>query len=118
MSGYSQGGQIVHAAADLLKGTAALKQVAAGEFSLYSPPPRLATEVFPSKLAAAYKLKAVIFGDPDNGDPVGTLAADKVKVICHKGDNICDGGIIVLPPHLNYQIDAQAAAQFVASKVV
>lgn len=59
----------------------------------------------------------MIFGDPKDGDPVGSIPADKVKVICHKGDNICDGGVLVLPPHLNYQQDAQTAAQFVASKV-
>lgn len=59
----------------------------------------------------------MIFGDPDNGDAVGSIPADKVNVICHKGDNICAGGVIVLPPHLNYQIDAQTAAEFVASKV-
>lgn len=59
----------------------------------------------------------MIFGDPDNGDAVGTIAADKVKVICHGGDNICAGGVLVLPPHLNYQIDAQTAAEFIASKV-
>lgn len=89
MSGYSQGGQLVHAAADKLGDSAALKQVAA----------------------------VVIFGDPDNGDPVGTIAADKVQVICHDGDNICAGGVLILPPHLNYQIDAKAAADFIASKV-
>lgn len=59
----------------------------------------------------------MIFGDPLSGDAVGSIPAAKVKVICHDGDDICDGGVLVLPPHLNYQQDAQAAAQFVASKV-
>lgn len=59
----------------------------------------------------------MMFGDPDNGDPVGNVSSDKIKVICHSGDNICDGGVLVLPPHLNYQQDAPVAAQFVASKL-
>lgn len=59
----------------------------------------------------------MIFGDPDNGDAVGSIPAGKVKIICHDGDNICAGGVIILPPHLNYQIDALTGAQFVASKV-
>lgn len=42
----------------------------------------------------------MIFGDPDDGDAVGSIPAAKVDVICHDGDNICDGGIIVLPAHL------------------
>lgn len=59
----------------------------------------------------------MIFGDPDNGNAVGTIAPDKVKVICHDGDKICAGTVIVTPSHLNYQIDAQTAAEFIASKV-
>lgn len=59
----------------------------------------------------------LIFGDPNDGDPVGTIPSSKVKIICHDGDNICDGGILVLPAHLNYQEDAQTAAEWVASIV-
>lgn len=46
-------------------------------------------------------ISVVIFGDPNDGDAVGSISDDRVKVICHDGDNICDGGIIVLPAHLN-----------------
>lgn len=59
----------------------------------------------------------LIYGDPNDGDPVGTIPSSKVKIICHEGDNICEGGILVLAPHTNYQIDANAGAQFIASKV-
>lgn len=59
----------------------------------------------------------LIYGDPNDGDPVGSIPSSKVKIICHEGDNICEGGILVLPPHTNYQIDANAGAQFIASKV-
>jgi cutinase len=41
----------------------------------------------------------------------------KVKIFCHEGDNICDNGIIITAAHRNYEIDAPAAAAFVASLV-
>lgn len=47
-----------------------------------------------------YFVSVVIFGDPNDGDAVGSIPAENVKVICHDGDNICDGGILVLAPHL------------------
>lgn len=53
-----------------------------------------------------YFVSVVIFGDPDDGDAVGSISADRVKVICHDGDNICDGGIIVLPAHLNVRFSS------------
>lgn len=90
LSGYSQGGQLVHNAANLLASSQAVV----------------------NKVAAV-----LIYGDPNDGDPVGTIPSSKVKIICHDGDNICEGGILVLPPHTNYQIDANAGAQFIASKV-
>lgn len=43
---------------------------------------------------------AVTFGDPNNGDAIPNIAAAKTKVICNAGDNICDGGILILIPHL------------------
>ncbi|KAK7056270.1 hypothetical protein VNI00_002823 [Paramarasmius palmivorus] len=87
-AGYSQGGQLVHNSADQLS-TAVRNRINA----------------------------VVIFGDPKSSQAVTGISASKVKIICHDGDNICAGGILVLPPHLNYQQDAPAAAQFVLSKV-
>ncbi|KAB8292274.1 hypothetical protein EYC80_008016 [Monilinia laxa] len=84
ISGYSQGGQLVHNAAKLL--------------------PAATT----AKIAAA-----VIFGDPDNGSPVQGVPAAKTKIICHAGDNICQHGSMILMPHLTYGMDATAAAAFV-----
>ncbi|KAK8862062.1 hypothetical protein PGQ11_008297 [Apiospora arundinis] len=83
MSGYSQGGQLVHNAAKQLPAATA------------------------SKVAGA-----VIFGDPDNGQAVQGVS--KTKVICHAGDNICQGGSLILQPHLTYGQDANMAAQFAA----
>jgi len=44
------------------------------------------------------------------------IPVEKVLTICHKGDNICDGGILVLPPHRNYNMDAGTAADFVIAQ--
>ncbi|TEY87520.1 hypothetical protein BOTCAL_0001g00460 [Botryotinia calthae] len=84
ISGYSQGGQLVHNAAKLL----------------------------PAETTAKIS-SAVIFGDPDNGDPVQGVSADKTDIICHAGDNICQGGSLILMAHLTYGMDATAAAAFV-----
>jgi cutinase len=62
---------------------------------------------------AAFVNSAVIFGDPDNGDAVGKVAAGDTKVICHTGDLICAGQAVILAPHLTYGRDANDAAQFV-----
>jgi len=86
--GYSQGGQLVHNSAKQLSANVA------------------------SRINAV-----VIFGDPDNGQAVSGISSDKVKVICHTGDNICAGGDLILPPHLTYGEDATSAAQFIVSKL-
>ncbi|KAK2017633.1 cutinase [Colletotrichum eremochloae] len=88
LSGYSQGGQLVHNAANKLT---------------------------PAQLA---RISAVlIFGDPFKGQPVGAIPSNKVKIICHNGDNICEGGIIITAQHRNYEEDAIPAAAFVAGLV-
>ncbi|KAF5392797.1 hypothetical protein D9757_001038 [Collybiopsis confluens] len=87
-SGYSQGGQLVHNSA------------------------RLLSSAVRSRINAV-----VIFGDPDDGQAVTGISSSKVDVICHIGDNICQGGDLVLPPHLTYQVDTPAAAAFIAARV-
>ncbi|KAG7095831.1 hypothetical protein E1B28_006526 [Marasmius oreades] len=87
-SGYSQGGQLVHNSAAML-----------------------------SSAVQARISAAVIFGDPDDGEAVAGVPASRTDVICHVGDNICEHGILVLPPHLNYQQDTPAAASFIAARV-
>lgn len=87
MSGYSQGGQLVHNAAKMLTAT-----------------------------QTSFVNSVVIFGDPDNGQAVGSIPASNVDVICHTGDNICQGGDLILTPHLTYSQDASSAASFVAQK--
>ncbi|KAK7041778.1 hypothetical protein VNI00_009067 [Paramarasmius palmivorus] len=87
-SGYSQGGQLVHNSAALL-----------------------------SPSVAARVSAVVIFGDPKSSQRVANVDTSKVKVFCNFGDNICDGGVLVLPPHLTYGADAGEAARFVVSKL-
>lgn len=65
----------------------------------------------------AFVKSAVIFGDPNNGKPVGDISAANTKVICHSGDQICQGKSVILAPHLTYSRDANTAAQFVASSM-
>ncbi|KXT02181.1 hypothetical protein AC578_5966 [Pseudocercospora eumusae] len=83
LSGYSQGGQLVHNAGRLLASQGALVS------------------------------SVVIFGDPFNGRPVENVSPQRTLIICHPLDNICQGGALVLPSHLDYAADASRAAQFV-----
>lgn len=79
----SQGGQVVHNACKAL-------------------PPSITSRV-----------GAVIFGDPDQGDPVLGVPRGSVRVFCHPDDDICDHGYGILVSHLTYGlIDAKAAAAF------
>jgi len=85
-SGYSQGGQIVHNAAALL-----------------------------SAEVGSWISSVVLFGDPDDGQPIPNVDASKVDTFCHEDDNICVNGDLILPAHLTYGEDAEAAAAFVAA---
>ncbi|CBX97575.1 hypothetical protein LEMA_P089840.1 [Plenodomus lingam JN3] len=88
VSGYSQGAQLVHTATQRLSA------------------------------ANAARINAIVtFGDPDQDESFGPVAASKILIICHDGDNICDNGIIVTADHRNYERDAPAAAEFVAARV-
>ncbi|ROV87664.1 hypothetical protein VSDG_09648 [Cytospora chrysosperma] len=88
LSGYSQGGQLVHNAADQI-----------------------------SSNVTDFVAAVLIFGDPDNGEAVGDIPDDKVHVICHALDGICLHLGIITPQHLNYQEDAPAAAEWVAAEL-
>lgn len=45
----------------------------------------------------------------ENADP------DKILVVCHKGDDICQFGSYITLEHLTYAEDADTAADFVVS---
>ncbi|OJD40262.1 cutinase [Diplodia corticola] len=83
LAGYSQGGQLVHKAGAQLDAA-----------------------------TAARVAGAVIFGDPDNPQPVENV--ENLKVFCAEGDLICEGQPVILAPHLSYGADAGAAADWIA----
>ncbi|KAJ7111155.1 cutinase [Mycena crocata] len=92
ISGYSQGAQLVHNAAEKLSAAVTARIVA-----------------------------VVVFGDPDRVGrstlpPVGTVPAAKVSSFCHAGDIICTG-LGGSEQHLNYNQDAQAASAFIVAHV-
>lgn len=84
VSGYSQGGQIVHGAISQL-----------------------------DSATAALISSVVIFGDPLDGTPIDNVDSANVDVYCGTGDDICAGGDFILPAHLLYAENAVAAASFV-----
>ena len=69
-----------------------------------------------SASATAFINSVVLFGDPDDGEPFGTVPASKVSTDCHLGDDICLHGDLILPPHLDYCLDANSEASFAVSK--
>jgi cutinase len=85
VSGYSQGGMVVHNA--------------------------FSSQGLSSKQVSA----AVQFGDPQNGQSVGDLASNSVLEICHDGDDVCDGSgtFQITQAHLTYGNDAGSAADFI-----
>ncbi|KAL2869146.1 cutinase-domain-containing protein [Aspergillus lucknowensis] len=87
LGAYSQGGMVVHDAAASLDSDTM------------------------SKVSAV-----VIFGDPYSKQPLDNIDTSKVKIFCHEGDNICENGPIITFAHLNYALDADAAADFVISQ--
>ncbi|TDZ51841.1 Cutinase [Colletotrichum trifolii] len=58
----------------------------------------------------------VLFGDPLGGQAVEGVDGTRLLVVCHTGDNICQGGTLILDPHLNYSLDAPTAALFVMQR--
>jgi cutinase len=66
---------------------------------------------------AAFVNSAVIFGDPNNGKPVGKVSAADTMVVCHTGDLICAGQAVILAPHLTYGVDGAKAAKFVVGNM-
>ncbi|KAL9097476.1 MAG: hypothetical protein Q9165_000372 [Trypethelium subeluteriae] len=87
VSGYSQGAQVVHNAASQL-----------------------------SASDTAFVNSVVLFGDPDQGKPVGKIPSYKVSTDCHAGDNICAGGETILEPHLSYCHDVATEAAFAKAR--
>ncbi|KAI9054449.1 hypothetical protein LZ554_001611 [Drepanopeziza brunnea f. sp. 'monogermtubi'] len=84
ISGWSQGAQLVHNAAE---------------------------ELTPE--TAAKVSSAITFGDPKNGEAFGQIPPSRTKIFCNEGDYICEDSIIITDKHSTYEHDAPAAAEFV-----
>ncbi|KAI9734902.1 MAG: hypothetical protein M1834_001982 [Cirrosporium novae-zelandiae] len=58
----------------------------------------------------------VVFGDPENGSSLGSIADSKVKSFCASGDSLCGStGTGSGTGHLSYGEDADKAASFIIS---
>ncbi|KXJ90475.1 cutinase-domain-containing protein [Microdochium bolleyi] len=90
VSGYSQGAALVHRAVEQLS-TAVKAKVAA----------------------------AVTFGDTQkkqDGGRIPSFDPSKTLIICHTGDLVCEGTLIITGAHSNYADTADQAARFIVSK--
>jgi len=64
------------------------------------------------------KISAVVlFGDPFNGQSVGSVPSSKVLEICASGDDVCNGSgtFAITSAHLSYGNNAAQAASFIES---
>lgn len=91
VSGYSQGAAMVHRSVEQLD-AATRGRIAAG----------------------------VTYGDTqkqqdDEGIP--GLAADRTHIICHDGDLVCEGTLVITGAHLGYENEAPEAVEFIVGKL-
>ncbi|KAH8648168.1 cutinase [Tricladium varicosporioides] len=90
VAGYDQGGQLIHNAANIINNNIVMNRISS----------------------------IIIFGDPNNiGDkrPIGSTRG-RTLILCHNGDNICEGGDRITVNHLDYAREARVAATFAASR--
>lgn len=59
--------------------------------------------------------RILIYRRTDDGQAIPNVDSSKIDTICHKGDDICQNGDIILPVHLTYSGDATSAAAFVVA---
>jgi cutinase len=62
----------------------------------------------------------VTYGDTQNRQDHGQIdnfPRDKLLIICNPGDAVCDGTLLILPPHLLYGARAPQGAAFLAQKI-
>ncbi|KAI0975901.1 carbohydrate esterase family 5 protein [Xylaria arbuscula] len=91
VSGYSQGAALVHAAAKLLTASVA------------------------SRVSAA-----VTFGDTrkkQDGGVIPNIDASRGLILCHDGDLVCDGTLLITDAHSDYDDLAPTAVSFITSKL-
>jgi cutinase len=107
MSGYSQGGQLIHNAAKLLPAATMAK---VNSVVIFGDP---SNYIFQFEFEKKRRLTEM---NVDNGEAVQGATAQNTLVICHTGDDICLHGDLILVPHLTYSENVQQAATFVAAQ--
>ena len=91
LSGYSQGAALVHAAAKLL-----------------------------SANVVSHVAAAVTYGDTrkkQDGGKITNIDPSRTLILCHDGDLVCEGTLIVTDNHYDYDDLAPTAVSFIVSKV-
>lgn len=91
VSGFSQGAAMVHRSVEQLS-QSVVARIAAG----------------------------VTYGDTQKAQDdarIPGLAADKTHIICHDGDLVCEGTLIITDAHDGYENDAPEAVEFITSKL-
>jgi len=57
-----------------------------------------------------------VFGDPDDGSGFPGVLNNRSITFCHPLDNICSGGILILPAHLTYGIEVSLFSRHISYK--
>lgn len=91
VSGFSQGAAMVHRSVEQLDAATAGRIVA-----------------------------GVTYGDTQNeqdGAAIPGLAADRTLIICHEGDLVCEGTLIITLAHGGYENEAPEAVEFIVGNL-
>lgn len=62
----------------------------------------------------------VLFGDTRNKQDEGRIPEfppEKIKIYCAEGDLVCEGTLIVAPPHFSYMGEVDDAVKFLEEKL-
>ncbi|KAI5789693.1 cutinase, partial [Peziza echinospora] len=87
LTGYSQGAQVTHLAANLIPSN--IRNIIAG---------------------------IVVFGDPKKGQAFPGTLNNNVLTVCNFGDLICEGIPLPIGTHLTYFTEAPRAAQYIKAR--
>lgn len=62
----------------------------------------------------------ILYGDTQkeqDNEQIPNFPANKVKIICQPGDAVCEGTLLVLPPHLTYGVRADEGVDFLTTQI-
>ncbi|GKT45567.1 cutinase [Colletotrichum spaethianum] len=111
MTGATSGAQVASRTLTMCPNT----RLTVSGYSQGSQVARLAISQLPPDQQARIS-SVVLFGDPLGGAAVPGVDGSRLLVVCHAGDNICEGGDFIFSSHLDYSTDAPTAALFVMQR--